>query len=195
MAFVHLHVHTQYSILDGLSNISKLFDRADALGMPALAITDHGNLYGVKEFFKFEWEWPKLKMPHFKMSGKFSLNPPSVPSFGVDWYAKAMNDPIVMNSPTAFGINANGQVMAGGEAGSEVVSGTNTLRNMIATAVSAQNKALEDKLAGIQSLMAEYMPQMANMRVVMDTGATVGALAPDMDSALGRLAIRNGRMA
>lgn len=149
----------------------------------------------IKEFFKFEWEWPKLKMPHFKMSGKFSLNPPSVPSFGVDWYAKAMNDPIVMNSPTAFGINANGQVMAGGEAGSEVVSGTNTLMNMIATAVSAQNKALEDKLAGIQSLMAEYMPQMANMKVVMDTGATVGALAPDMDSALGRLAIRNGRMA
>ncbi|MBQ7458667.1 MAG: PHP domain-containing protein, partial [Bacteroidales bacterium] len=47
MAFVHLHVHTQYSILDGLSSIKKLFARARELGMPAIAITDHGNMYGV----------------------------------------------------------------------------------------------------------------------------------------------------
>ncbi len=53
MAFVHLHVHTQYSILDGFSSIATLFDRAEAMGMPALAITDHGNMFGVKEFFKF----------------------------------------------------------------------------------------------------------------------------------------------
>ena len=50
MSFVHLHVHTQYSILDGLASIASLFERAKELGMPALAITDHGNMYGVKEF-------------------------------------------------------------------------------------------------------------------------------------------------
>ena len=48
--FVHLHVHTQYSILDGASDIKKVVARAKELGMPALAITDHGNMYGVKEF-------------------------------------------------------------------------------------------------------------------------------------------------
>ena len=53
MSFVHLHVHTQYSILDGLSNIKNLFARARELKMPALAITDHGNMYGVKEFLKY----------------------------------------------------------------------------------------------------------------------------------------------
>ncbi|MCQ2118410.1 MAG: DNA polymerase III subunit alpha [Bacteroidales bacterium] len=53
MSFVHLHVHTQYSILDGLSSIDALFNKAEELGMPALAITDHGNMFGVKEFFKF----------------------------------------------------------------------------------------------------------------------------------------------
>ena len=52
MPFVHLHVHTQYSILDGFSDMGKLFKRAVELGMPAIAITDHGNMYGVKEFFK-----------------------------------------------------------------------------------------------------------------------------------------------
>ena len=56
MSFVHLHVHTQYSILDGLSNIKKLFARARELGMPALAITDHGNMYGIKEFYKVAYD-------------------------------------------------------------------------------------------------------------------------------------------
>lgn len=48
--FVHLHVHTQYSILDGAAAIKPLVKRAKELGMPALAITDHGNMYGVKSF-------------------------------------------------------------------------------------------------------------------------------------------------
>lgn len=49
-AFSHLHVHTQYSILDGASNISLLIDKVKSLGMEAIAITDHGNMFGVKEF-------------------------------------------------------------------------------------------------------------------------------------------------
>ncbi len=48
--FVHLHVHTQYSILDGASGVKALVRRAKELGMEALAITDHGNMFGVKEF-------------------------------------------------------------------------------------------------------------------------------------------------
>lgn len=61
MSFVHLHVHSQYSILDGHSSIANLFKRADELGMPALAITDHGNMYGIKEFYKFATKYPKVK--------------------------------------------------------------------------------------------------------------------------------------
>ncbi len=51
MSFVHLHVHTQYSILDGQSDVKRLVARAKELGMEAIAITDHGNMFGVKEFF------------------------------------------------------------------------------------------------------------------------------------------------
>jgi len=51
MSFVHLHVHSQYSLLDGFSNIKKLINRTKELGMPAVALTDHGSMYGVIEFF------------------------------------------------------------------------------------------------------------------------------------------------
>jgi DNA polymerase-3 subunit alpha len=51
--FVHLHVHTQYSILDGQASISKLVDKAIANGMRGMAVTDHGNMFGIKEFFNY----------------------------------------------------------------------------------------------------------------------------------------------
>ena len=50
MKFSHLHVHTQYSLLDGAASISGLYKKAIADGMPALAISDHGNMFGAFEF-------------------------------------------------------------------------------------------------------------------------------------------------
>ena len=49
--FVHLHLHTQYSLLDGAISPAKLFDRCKALGMDTVAVTDHGNLFGAIEFY------------------------------------------------------------------------------------------------------------------------------------------------
>ena len=48
--FVHLHVHTQYSILDGQASIPRLVDKAMADGMKGIAVTDHGDMFGIKEF-------------------------------------------------------------------------------------------------------------------------------------------------
>jgi len=50
--FTHLHVHSHYSLLDGLAKIDDLINRAKELGMDSLALTDHGNLYGAVEFYK-----------------------------------------------------------------------------------------------------------------------------------------------
>ena len=51
--FVHLHVHSQYSVLDGQASIQALVDKAHDDGMPGIALTDHGNMFGVKEFYNY----------------------------------------------------------------------------------------------------------------------------------------------
>lgn len=51
--FVHLHVHSQYSLLDGQASVTGLVDKALALGMPGFALTDHGNMFGIKEYFNY----------------------------------------------------------------------------------------------------------------------------------------------
>ena len=61
MSFVHLHVHTYYSILDGEASIKGHFKKAHADKQPALAITDHGNMFGVKEFFNVAKDFPDVK--------------------------------------------------------------------------------------------------------------------------------------
>ena len=50
--FIHLHVHTEYSLLDGFSRLNKLIDRAKELNMQAIAITDHGCMFGAIDFYK-----------------------------------------------------------------------------------------------------------------------------------------------
>lgn len=88
----------------------------------------------IKGLFNFHWEFPKLKMPHFSITGSFSLNPPSVPKLSVEWYKKAMGDGMILNGPTIFGMQGN-RLLAGGEAGSETVVGTESLMRMIREAV------------------------------------------------------------
>lgn len=147
----------------------------------------------LKDFFNFDWSLPKIKLPHFSMEGSFSLNPPSIPHIGVEWYKKAMDAPVIMDKPTAFGINPSGQIMAGGEAGSEVVSGTDTLMSMISAAVAENNGQLFDILNKLYILLNKYLPECANMQMVLDTGTLVGELAPSMNDELGWITHMRGR--
>lgn len=82
----------------------------------------------IKGFFNFHWELPKLKLPHFKLTGSFSLMPPSVPHLDVDWYSKAMNDAYLLNGATIFGA-MNGSLLGGGETGKEVILGLDKLKD------------------------------------------------------------------
>lgn len=130
------------SIKTGISN--KLSAARDAVGR---------LIESIRSKFNFSWSLPHLKLPHPKISGKFSVNPPSVPSFSLDWYAKAMDDGMIMNQPTIFGVNGNGKLMAGGEKGSETVVGTASLMGMITEAVSKQNGETKNILLKILEVL------------------------------------------
>lgn len=148
----------------------------------------------IKGFFSgLKLSLPKIKMPHFKIDGEFSLSPLKVPKFSIDWYAKAMNNPMIMTSPTAFGVNSLGQVMAGGEAGPEVVSGLATLMNLISSAVASENGNIEKKLEILVSLLYQYLPRLAKMQIVLDSGKFVGETAPAYDEELGNMRTQAAR--
>lgn len=151
----------------------------------------------IKSFFNFSWSLPHLKLPHISISGSFSINPPSVPHFGISWYKKAMDDGMIMNQPTIFGYNAkSNQFLAGGEAGSETVVGTQSLMDMIRVAVNEENASLLEKLDRILTILESYMPfipQLANLKLVTDTGVLAGELAPAMNEELVRIFDKEGR--
>lgn len=138
--------------------------------------TVSGALDAISGFFRgLHLEFPKIKLPHFSISGTFSLAPPSVPSLGIEWYA----DGGVLMNPTMFGMNGN-KAMIGGEAGPEAVAPISTLTGYISDAVN--NSKSDDELISEISGLRE---DVRNMRVVMD-GQTVGSIvSPYVDSNLG----------
>jgi DNA polymerase III subunit alpha len=84
-SFVHLHVHTEYSMLDGAARLSELFGECQRMGMPAIAMTDHGNVYGAYDF------WSKAQAAGIK------------PIIGIEAYVapehRALKQPVRWGTP------------------------------------------------------------------------------------------------
>lgn len=120
----------------------------------------------MKGFFNFSWSLPKIKLPHFSIDGKFSLNPPSVPKFNIEWYKKAMDNPMLLTSPTIFGMQ-NGRLLGAGEAGAEVVSGADKLMSMIKTAVDSSSRT--PAAPDYYSMLSAFKQALREMKVEMDS--------------------------
>ena len=105
-----------------------------------------GVVDSIKGFLSFDWKLPKIKLPHFKIKGGFSLTPPKTPKFSVDWYAKGG----ILNSPTIFGSNGN-SLMGGGEAGKEAVLPIDLLRSYIREENQGNNEVLAQMIAEAMS--------------------------------------------
>ena len=147
------------------------------------------GLDAIKNFFsKLKLKFPSIKLPHFSIKGSFSLKPPSVPKLSVDWYAKAMKNAMLLNQPTIFGVNPNGNLMGGGEAGQEVVAGSSTLMAMIRNAVQNENASIIYYLDKLISMLTQYFPEiLGNLEreMVLDDGTLVAKITPKVDKKLG----------
>lgn len=143
--FTGLWTNLKEGVTKGLDNIKQKFTSI----FDNVRDTVKNAIEKIKSFFKFNWSLPKLKMPHFSISGKFSLDPPSIPKFSVSWYAKAMNEPVILNDATIFGAS-NGRLLGGGEAGSEVIVGTDKLMSMMRDAVGLAGQPITINVYGAE---------------------------------------------
>ena len=95
----------------------------------------------ISAIFNGKFEWPHIKMPHFSITPHGwkigDLLKGTLPKLSIDWYAKGMGG-MVLDRPTIFGINNNGQLMAGGEKGREIIIGENNLMKAIRSAASGE---------------------------------------------------------
>ena len=129
----------------------------------------------IKGFFNFKWELPKIKLPHFSITGKFSLNPPSIPKFSVSWY----KDGAIFTKPTLF--NTPYGLKGVGEAGAEAVLPIEKLEGYISGAIEkAQN------VVNLNAL-ANAIEDLANRPINLNVnGRTIAvATAGDSDSVNG----------
>lgn len=117
----------------------------------------------IKGFFNFEWNLPKIKLPHFVKTGEDSLG---LPKISVEWYKKGA----VLNQPTVFGMNpTTGSAMVGGEAGPEAVAPIDVLQGYVAEAVASQNAGLVTVLERIlEAILALDENMGGNLREALD---------------------------
>jgi phage-related protein len=173
--------------MDGFKNTFKgIFDSASEK-FSGIKETIGAVVDWLKGIFDFDWHLPDIKLPHFSIEGSFSLDPPSIPHIGVEWYAKGA----VLNQPTIFGVNpSTGNAMIGGEAGAEAVAPIATLQGYVQEAVRAENAGVMELLSEILAAILDYFPQLVAVsgHDIKINGRTLAKLiATDMNRELGNL--------
>lgn len=130
----------------------------------------------IKGFFSgMKISLPHIKLPHFKVTGKLSISPPSVPHLSIDWYKEGG----IMTSPTIFGMNGS-SLMAGGEAGAEAILPLAGFYKQLESMISSHlnNSAMEKYLAVIAD--------NSSKGIYLEDGTLVGHLLPAIDGELGK---------
>ena len=118
-----------------------------------------GCIDKIKNAFDFSWSLPHLNLPHISVKGgkaPFGIGGKgSLPSFSIQWYKKAMDEPYILDKPTIFGQANNGQLLGGGESGQEVISGKQKLYDMIQEATNGGNEEILNVLKAIYARLTD----------------------------------------
>lgn len=118
-----------------------------------------GCIDKIKNAFNFSWSLPHLNLPHISVKGgkaPFGIGGKgSLPSFSIQWYKKAMDEPYILDKPTIFGQANNGQLLGGGESGQEVISGKQKLYDMIQEATNGNNEEILNVLKAIYARLTD----------------------------------------
>ena len=118
-----------------------------------------GCIDKIKNAFNFSWSLPHLNLPHISVKGgkaPFGIGGKgSLPSFSIQWYKKAMDEPYILDKPTIFGQANNGQLLGGGESGQEVISGKQKLYDMIQEATNGGNEEILNVLKAIYARLTD----------------------------------------
>ena len=141
--------------------------------MNAAEETVHHAIENMKSAFDFEWSLPHLKLPRVRIFGSFSLNPPSVPHFGLEWYAAGG----ILTQPTMFGFNPfTGNAMIGGEAGAEAIAPISTLQDYVSEAVNGSSVVvLTQILEVLTTLLNGGIPMEIDINNVVEIDGAVTA--------------------
>ena len=128
--------------------------------LTAVADFVKGIIDKIRSFFSLEIPTPKIKLPHFSISGEFSIAPPSVPSLSIDWYAKGG----VMTKPTIFGASG-GKLLGGGEAGDEAILPLSALWEKLSIFIKRELKDKDNEKESGSVITSFVREGLRNLRV------------------------------
>lgn len=190
------------SVFNGIKSITSTVWNATKTAITSPLTTAKNTVKSIidaiKGFFNFKISWPHIPLPHFSVSPKGwgigDLLKGKIPSLGIKWYAKAMNDPMMLDGATIFGAT-NGSLLGGGETGREYITGETGLAKVVANVLDSRLENVVNKQMTLLELIIEILKAILDKdpNIVLDDGTLIGKIIDKIDEELYRRKLAGAR--